>query len=128
MSKVKKQRFGMLPEKFLADYAENKVSDAAVALYGLLSLRWGGYDSVFPTQQTIAELAGCSLAKVQRVLKELNVTGWIVSRRQNRPNGSNEYFICSEPFILPESSPLRELEVRRSKKPSLLKSKKIEGL
>ncbi len=98
----------MVPELLLVDYSEHKVSGEALAMYALIRLRWGGYDSVFPKQEKIAELAGCSVDKVQRLLKELKATGWILYERQNRVHGNNQYFICDEPFVKPITTKFSE--------------------
>lgn len=104
MSKIKAKRWAMVPESLLVDFSEGKVSADAVALYALIRLRWGGYDCVFPRQEIIAQLANCSIRKIQRDLKVLNDTGWIISERQHRTNGNNQYFICDEAFEKPTAS------------------------
>lgn len=45
---------------------------------------------LIPSQQTIAEMSGLSLRKVQRGLSDLEAAGWIV------PVASNEYIIQLE--------------------------------
>lgn len=98
---ITSDRFAIVPEALIADMAAGKVSGNSVALYSAVRCLWGGLRQVFPKQQTIAEKTGLSVATVKRCLKELNDTGWILSERQKRIHGNNEYFICSVPFVKP---------------------------
>lgn len=94
----------MIPGLLVDDFVKNLVSSDGLTLYALIRLQWGGFDSVFPKQTTLAELTGFSLSKVGRLLKELNDTGWILKERQGRIHGNNQYFICDSPFVKPEPS------------------------
>lgn len=94
-------RWALYPAYLIQDFATGKISAGAYALYGIVRLYWGGYDSVFPHQELIASRSGFSVSQVKRLLKELKDTGWILSERQSNVHGSNEYWICDEPFKKP---------------------------
>ncbi len=94
----------MTPGLILDDVIAKKISSEALTLYCIIRAYWGGFASVFPKQSTIVEVTGFSRAKVQRLLKELNDSGWILSERQSRVHGNNRYYICDEPFVKPKST------------------------
>lgn len=104
MANVNVKGWAMVPGLLLDDFVEKKVSGDALSLYALIRLQWGYFDAVFPRQTVIADLSGFSVSKVKRLLKELNDTGWILSERQARVHGNNQYFICDEPFVKPKVS------------------------
>ncbi len=108
------KRWAMTPGHLLDDVVDNKVSAEGLALYCIIRAYWGGLNSVYPKQETIAALTNFSLSKVKRLLKELDKTGWIIKERQPMVHGYNQYFICDEPFVKPTptklSQKLRKLE------------------
>lgn len=104
MGNVNIKGWAMVPGLLLDDFVEKKVSGDALSLYALIRLQWGYHDTVFPKQSTIADLAGFSVSKIKRLLKELNDSGWILAERQARTHGNNQYFICDEPFVKPKVS------------------------
>lgn len=104
MGLAESKRWAMTPGLILDDVVAKKISSEALALYCIIRAYWGGFAAVFPKQETIVNATGFSRAKVQRLLKELNDSGWILSERQSRTYGNNQYFICDEPFVKPKTT------------------------
>lgn len=102
-SNISASSWALTPGLLVKDFAEGKVTSTALAVYVTVRLYWGGFEAVFPKQETVAEKAGLSLSQVQRCLRELKSTGWIISERQARVHGNNQYWICDEPFVKPTS-------------------------
>lgn len=102
------KRWAMTPGSLLDDVVNKKVSSESLTLYCIIRAYWGGFESVFPKQETIVKVTGFSRTKVQRLLKELNDTGWILSERQTRIHGNNIYYICDEPFVKPIPTKIAE--------------------
>jgi hypothetical protein len=98
---VSASSWALSPGQLIRDFAEGKISSTSYALYGVIRLYWGGFDSVFPRQEVISEKSGLSIPQIQRCMRELKKTGWILSERQARVHGNNQYWICDEPFKKP---------------------------
>lgn len=76
-------RFSQTPE----DLVFSGLSDAAVRLFSAL-LRYANADwQCFPRQALLAERLGWSLAKIERIVRELREAGWLTTARLGRVRG-----------------------------------------
>ncbi|WP_433537585.1 helix-turn-helix domain-containing protein [Micromonospora sp. CA-249363] len=98
-------QFVMVPYALMQALATGEVSAPAYGLYSIIKFHWGGFNSAFPHQDTIAEKSGMSVSTVKRLLKELKEKGWILSERQSKVHGGNEYFLCDVPFVRHANAP-----------------------
>lgn len=87
------QGFAMIPRAVLVDPT---VSADAKIVFLVLSSHVGDKDTVWPSHQTIATMAGISTSQVKRKLKELkdhNLIDWKERRTEKERSLTNEYWL-----------------------------------
>lgn len=80
-------RFALVPEWVLT----LPISDKALRLYALLSVRWADRDTgeCWPSRRTIADALGCSVDTVTRATAELEAVEAITVHRRRDEDGTN---------------------------------------
>lgn len=91
--------YSPVPDRLIRDLA---VTGDQVRLWALLERYCGENETAWPGQTTLAEDLGRSVPSVQRDLRALRETGWIMVRRRRAGTGvllGNEYVLIEDPDV-----------------------------